>query len=767
MKMQISVSLAALLVATTWSLPVLAQSAPASGENDIGKLESITVTAQKRAEDIEVAPLAITAVSGVDIAENRILTTEDLGHSTVGLSFTATSPQAQEINIRGITNTRLTAPTADQSVSTFVDEVYVSRSGTMNMNFYDLDRIEIIRGPQGVLLGKNVAGGALSVITASPKFEPSAEFSAGIGSYDLRQATAYVTGPLSDSWAGRVAFQAIDHAGYARDLAHNVDLENLDSVQGRGQLLYQSKDSDFRAHLTFDYSKDDSNGPNRVPVASPNCLPAPCVQPWSKARNKIAGLVPGLTPRESFPTWPTFLGDGTPTAQDVFHESVGAILKLEKGVAEYVTLTSVTGYRGGHANTFYDQSGIGPTNPYNVDALLLFAEPVYFQEQVRQYSEELRLTSSYPSGFIDWIAGAYFQRVNVHQFNRFWGEGKYLPTLSGQSNWDDHGTSEDYAAFAQLGFKLGTDWKLDVGARYSHDKKSGNQTGTAIATGDRFHPNDPAPLTPLAVVPGFTTPYGQSWSKVTPQATLTWKPYDGLMSYLTASTGFKGGGFQNNAPKAYAASTPYNPETVYNYELGVKLVMLGGRARWNNAVFDEEYKNLQVQQTSGACLCNIINNASSATIRGIESEFQIQATHSLYFYISGSYLDDKYNVFVDTNGVNNTGHKLQRTPNYQASVGAELTAPVGSWGDALHFRASFKQQGKMFWAPDNYTWEPSYGLLDARISLAPVQKPWTVSVWGKNLGNTLYRTSIIAIFGDEISSYGAPRTYGVEFSSKF
>ena len=139
----------------------------------------------------------------------------------------------------------------------------------------------------------------------------------------------------------------------------------------------------------------------------------------------------------------------------------------------------------------------------------------------------------------------------------------------------------------------------------------------------------------------------------------------------------------------------------------------------------------------------------------------------MYFYISGSYLDDKYNVFVDTNGVNNTGHQLQRTPNYQASVGAELTAPVGSWGDALHFRASFKQQGKMFWAPDNYTWEPSYGLLDARISLAPVQKPWTVSVWGKNLGNTLYRTSIIAIFGDEISSYGAPRTYGVEFSSKF
>jgi len=745
--------------------------APADADSD--RLETIIVTAQRRAENLQDVPAAVTALTGVEAADRRLFSAEDISHDVVGLSFTANSPQAYELNIRGVTNTRLTAPTADQSVSTFVDDVYVSRSGSISANFYDLDRIEITRGPQGVLLGKNVSGGALSVYSAAPKFDPGADIAVDVGNYDLHQATGYITGPLGGDFAGRLSFQTIDHGGYAEDLEHDVPLENLDSVQVRGQILFQPPDAGFRGHLTVEYNSDSSNGPNRVGVASPNCLPGPCLQPWSTGRNIIAGIIGPLNPRESWPTWPTFAGDATPTAQEVTHQNESAILRLEKDVLSDVTLTSISGFRGGFANTFYDQSGLGPVNPYaaTVDAQdpFLFAEPVYFEDTVHQYSEELRLISAYPDSRFDWITGAYVQQIGVHQFNRFWGDSLIPPlaTLCGESHWDDRGSNKDAAVFGQLGFKITSDWKIDVGARYTHDSKSGTQIATAVSTTCQGQPDNTSPLTPLAVVPGFNAPYGKSWSKVTPQGTITFKPYEGLMSYFTVSEGYKGGGFQNDSSSAQVAELAYNPETVVNYELGLKLGFLDGQARWNTAVFDMDYKNLQVEQTIGPpCLCNIINNAASSTIKGAETELQLQATHALYFWVSGSYVDAKYKNFIDATGLNDSGHELQRTPNYQVAVGVETVSGIGNWADALRARISFKEQGHMFWAPDNYTYENAYGLLDGRVTLAPPNLHWTFSVWAKNISNTLYRTNIVPIFGDEVSSYGAPRIFGVSLNGK-
>jgi iron complex outermembrane receptor protein len=200
------------------------------------QLEALIVTAQKREENVQTTPLSITAVTGTNLAKDRVLSLEDLGHNMTGISFTANSPQSNEINIRGVVNTRLSSPTSDQSVSTFVDDVYVGRSGNLNSAFYDIQRIEVVRGPQGVLLGKNVAGGAVNIISNAPSFERSGKFTVSLGNYDLRQTQGYFTGAITDEVAARVSFQTIHHGGYARDLLHNVDIENLDSVQGRIQL---------------------------------------------------------------------------------------------------------------------------------------------------------------------------------------------------------------------------------------------------------------------------------------------------------------------------------------------------------------------------------------------------------------------------------------------------------------------------------------------------------------------------------------------------
>lgn len=755
MKLHHTTSVIALLTGMALALPAAAQQGT--------QLEELIVTAQKREENVQDAPLAITAVTGASLAKDRVLTLEDLGHNMTGISFTANSPQSNEINIRGVVNTRLSSPTADQSVSTFVDDVYVARSGNLNSAFYDVARIEVVRGPQGVLLGKNVAGGAVNIISNAPSFERSGKFTLSLGNYDLRQTTGYFTGALTEEIAGRVSFQTINRGGYYKDILHGTELENLDSTQVRLQLAYAPKDSDLTASLNVDYSKDSNDGIHRVGLKSPT-LPTGFL-PWSTTRDLIAARRPGgLSINESLPIWPHFKGDAAPTPQGAKHETYNIILKVEKDVAENVRFSSITGYRHNHSFTLYDQTGLGPANGFNVAGPLLFAEPVNFIEGMNQVSQEVRLASTDVESRFDWIVGAYYQKTNVHQYNRFWGESTVLPTLSGESHWDDHGHNRDMAVFAQVGFKVTDTIKLDVGARYTKDKKYGFQRGIIVATGDRLNPADTAPLTPLTV--NFATPYEESWKELTPQATLRWTPDDLNMVYATVSKGFKGGGFQNNASNAFAAATPYDPETVTNYEAGYKTELFDRTLRWNTAVFYMKYKNLQVQQTLASCLCNVISNAPGATIKGFETDLQYAPNDWFRAWGSSSYVDATYDTFIFA-GVNNSGKLMQRTPKWQAAVGAEVTTDVGSWEDAFSARLSYRWQGKMPWAPENTTWEKDYGTLDGRLILTVPDQNWTLSVYGKNLGKTRYRTNIIPFFQEEMSSFGAPRTYGVEVSAAF
>lgn len=761
-----STSIVALIAGVTLAMPAMA----ADADKGAPQLEELIVTAQKRAENVQTAPLSITAVSGATLAKDRVLSLEDLGHNLTGISFTANSPQANEINIRGVVNTRLTSPTADQSVSTFVDDVYVSRSGNLNSAFYDVERIEVVRGPQGVLLGKNVAGGAVNIISNPASFDPSGKFTVSIGNYDLRQTQGYVTGGLSDTVAARLSFQTIHHSGYAQDILHNVDVENLDSVQARAQLTYKPTDSDLRATLIVDYAKDSNDGVNRVGLKSPTLPAGPNI--WSGTRSLIAAARGGLSIRESLAVWPQFKGDIAPSPQEARHESYNVILNVEKDVAENIRFTSITGYRDNRSFTLYDQTGLGPTNGFNFTAAqlaaanssLLFAEPVNFIEFVHQFSQEIRLASTDTTSRFDWIIGAYYLKNKVHQFNRFWGESLVLPTLSGESHWDDHGHNRDIAAFAQIGYKLTDTLKLEVGARYTEDKKGGDQQGIIVATGDKIRPTDTAPLTPLTV--NFATPYGSSWNKLTPQATVRWTPDDTMMAYATISVGFKGGGFQNNASNAFAAATPYDPETVTNYEAGYKVELFDHTVRWNSAVYYMKYKDLQVQQTLASCLCNVISNAPGATIKGFESDLQFAPSRRFHAWASTSYTHGVYDTFVFA-GVNNSGKPMQRTPKWQAALGAEVTADVGSWENALSARLSYRYQGKMPWAPENTSFEKGYGTLDGRVTLTSPTNGWSVSAYAKNLTDEVYRTNIIVFFNDEMSSFGPPRTFGLEVSAPF
>ncbi|HEY0941969.1 MAG TPA: TonB-dependent receptor [Steroidobacter sp.] len=740
-------------------------------------IEEIITTAQRRESDLQTTAIAVSAYSGDNLAENAIFTAVDLAQDTPAFSLTAVSPLDLELNIRGITNTRLDSPSSDPSVGVFIDEVYVGRTGTFSTDFYDLERIEVIRGPQGVLLGKNVVGGALSIITAKPEFDTSGKLTVSLGNYGSMLASGYVTGGLTDSLAARFSFQTRNHDGYAKDVLNDRDLEDLDSVQSRAQLLYDGGDSGLKARLSLDYVRDRSNGMNTVALRDPT---AAAPGPWSEARAYF-----GITNvRQSAPSNASYVGRSTEQGQFLERDAWGAALHIDKQLGSTV-LSSITAYRDGDAHSMYDQTGLGFDLLNNSLAefaamvaerprtALLFNYPINEQEQTKEFSQEVRLASDYDDSRWDWIVGVYYKHDEIDKFDRNAAEAIAPPlgTLNGEVHWDNSGETDSYAAFAQAGYKFTDALKLSVGLRYTKDEKSGRVSGLSVATGDRFNPAETTALTPLqptfAAGTGFETSYGNEWSRVTPQAILSWEATDDLFTYVSVASGFKGGGFEDTPANAAGARFSFDPEKATNYEIGFKSDLLDHALRLNVSAFFMDYTDLQVQQLDQGCVCLITDNASDAEIKGVELELTYLPTASLALFASGSLLDTEYLDFIESTGVDSSGNKLQRTPDYQYTVGFEYSMSVGNWTEALKFRASYAYQDAMFWEPANVHTEDGYGLLDARLSLAPPHAPWRVSIWGRNLTDELYRTNVVPFFGDEVSQFGPPRTYGADFSWSF
>ena len=742
-------------------LPLNAQ----AQEETAGVLEQITVTAQRRETDLQSTPVSITAVTGDMIEANRIFTMFDLANSTPSFSLTANTPLDLEMNIRGVTNTRLDSPTADPSVGLFMDDVYIGRTGGMNVDFYDIERIEIIRGPQGVLLGKNVVGGALSVFSKRPSFENSGEAMVSMGNYKSVLVNGYVTGGLTDSIAGRFSFQSRTHDGYAQDLLSDRELDNLNSRQFRGQLIYEPENSNFRARWVIDYNDDSSNGINVVAIADDGPTG---FRPWSALRDFI-----GLTdPRVSVPERSQYAGDDFYNTQHLEREGWGTMLNMEWDF-EGSVLTSITGYRDVPAydgarwtTNFAEFAAFAADRDSGLGAILLFSEPVREDADIMQFSQELRLTSATDSNW-DWIVGAYYKHDEIDKLDRFFGESitGALPTLSGESHWDNRGEMDSIAGFAQVGFRFNEAWKLTVGGRYTKDDKKGVIDGIQVATGDRFTPTDTAPLTPLQRP--FSTAYGDTWSEFTPQGILEFQPSEAWYWYGSISTGFKGGGYEDTPANEIAAAIPFDPETVTNYEIGFKSTLAGGRIRLNATVFYMDYKDLQVQQTNEDCLCNITDNASNAEIKGLEVEFQWAATEALLLYASGSMLDHEYIDFIENSGVDSSGNKLQRTPDNQFAVGLDWSFGSGRMADSFLLNMNYYWQDKLFWQPANLNTEDSYGVWNGRLSYSPPAAAWSLSAWIKNGSDKLYRTNIIPFFGEEVSQFGPPRTYGVDLRVSF
>lgn len=793
-------------------------------------LEEVRVTAQRRETDLQVTPLSLGSYGGAALAEARIYSVADLAASVPALSLTAVSPLDLELNIRGITNTRLDSPSADPSVGTFVDGVYFGRTGDLSYDFFDLDRIEVIRGPSGVQLGKNVAGGALSVVTAKPAAARTGSIGVTIGNYRSRAISGHAGGALGEDLAGRLSFQWRQHDGYARDVLHDRDLEDLDSIQLRAQLLWQPAGSGWSARLALDTNEDAGNGINNVARAggTAQCetsyLRSNCTRPFSNLRAYL-----GIDdPRVNLPQSVQFAGDAARTQQFLQRRGSGVVLDVQR-VADRHSFESLTAWRHARAAQLYDQTGIGTealdgsianwrSYVAYVDARygsrpatsnngrFLFSFPVAEDTGSTQLSQELRFVSDSPGQRWTGSAGLYFEYAQIDKTDRFIGEnflGALLPgaenplsTLSGENRWENAGRNRHLSAFAELAYRIRPGLKLSLGVRQSEDDKRGTVSGLVVATGDRFSPTDPRAATTMeslcrrpdgsAVQPtpatcvapnqwvfgagtGFTTAYGRRWGRLVPQVVLEWTAGDRWFVYGKLAGGFKGGGFDDTPANVAQATTPYDPETVTSYELGVKSMLLGRRLRLNADVFYMDYRDLQVTQINAACLCNLTDNAASSTIQGAEVELEYAAAPHLRIALASSFVDATYRDFLESallpgtnTRLDSSGNRLQRTPRTQLSAAIDYTAGRAGWQDALRFSIRYSYQSRQFWGTDNIASEPGYGLLDASVRLSVPRSSWTVGLYGRNLTDRLYAVNLSTFFGEAISQFGPPRTYGID-----
>lgn len=701
-------------------------------------VEVLVITARRRAESLQRVPIAVTALGAEQLRNEQITDLSEIAAYVPSFTYQSQNSMESEMFIRGVGTTRLNGATADPSVGTFLNEIYIGRRGAATPPIFDLERIEVLRGPQGTLYGKNVVGGAINLITAAPQDEFGAGGSVSIGNYSSLLAEGFVTGALSENLSARLSLYRERHDGFARNVIRDEELEDRDSYAGRLSLLWDAS-ANVRISLIADYSDDQGGGPSRNAVDDPT-------QPG------FGFITPNI------PANPRL--NHSPYEQYANRTTGGLTGRLDWDLGNS-TLTYLAGYRYGEASGRWTQAGAGSPPSITDSTLTQY-------EQYRGYTQELRLASD-AGNRLRWIGGLYYlfediERSSQNTATSFLpgGPGSTRDSLDGDNIFLGFSETRSYAVFTEVEFDITPTVTLVVGGRYTRDEKDLQSDAIILDFGQPGDLLSPAPLQEP-----YSVTVDGSWSRFTPRVSLEWDVSDNLLVYGSYSEGFKGAGWQGATANAVAAATAYNPEYATTYEIGLKADWFSNRLRTNLAAFYTDFSDLQVELLDDVNLTLVVANAADAVISGFEFEVQASPTDWLNLFASGSIINAEYKDYIDPlRGIDYSGNQMQRTPQYQYAVGADVRQPVGNNLELIG-NINYAYQDQMYWGPNELNFEPGYGLLNARIGVGAEDGRWTLSLWGRNLTDELYRVSIIPFVGDEVSVFGAPRTYGVRLTGRF
>ncbi|MCW8875884.1 MAG: TonB-dependent receptor [Kangiellaceae bacterium] len=782
---KLAIALAAVLVSGN-----LAAEETQSPEGEEVVERKIVVTAQHREQNPQEVPIAISLFQSDELEDMAAMNISDLGELTPGFESNNVSFTQPTYNVRGIASNDFGIG-SDPAVAVYVDGVYVGRGGASQANFNDVERVEILKGPQGTLFGRNAAAGALHVITKKPEKGTSGSVGLSAGDYGLKQVNGMFNTEMSDDVYFRMSVSSVQRDGYIPQVNGGEDLGNVDNQSLRAALLWDYSDStEVLFRLDFDTTSQDA------PIT--------------------AGINPAISPADPFGAVATDID--SLEERDLW----GVSMEITSDYSDFM-LTYIASYRTFESSSLEEEDGTAN------ERFLFHTKNNEDQEQV---SHELRLSSTGDSD-LQWTLGATYSWEKAKQAHEvfvntntldtffyiaggapaeaipmlplgggltgFFGDAfandlQLLSALSGlpaqtildmtvaanlNRDWlettRDDGTYTSVALYGDFTYAMTDELNLTLGIRYTHDKKN-------FAVTTQWDNAFIIPIPGVDPVPFGLVFFDQfdgeqqrnSWDAWTPRFVLDYQVNDSLMLYASSTKGFKSGGFNS-----LGVDPAFDAENVTNNEVGFKSTWLDDRIVFNLAFYDYEYEDLQILKLTGPDGTIPTYNIGNADAEGngYDLDFRWQATDSFsitanYGHVETAYTQYDYTQFPGEGPENDvTGEPLSSIPENKWNVVLDYNLSLGGAGDiAFRFHHNFTDDRVDHTGADASRHIDDYTLQNMRISYFPADGDWEVSLWGKNLGDEEYLYGIGGqgeAIGSPTSTRAEPKMMGIDFRMHF
>ena len=737
-------------------------------------VEEIVVQARKRAELLEDTPVSITALGESALREHGVARLDEIEQLVPNLTFQR-NPEGQDalVRIRGIGTPRASIQ-FDPGVGIYVDGVFLARAAGGLIDVLDVQQVEVLRGPQGTLFGKNTVGGAINITTVRPHEEREGFVFLRPGNLGTLNARAMLNLPiLEDVLLSRVAFSSDSTDGYVFNEARGEILSGRDSLNFVGSLRYQPRDS-LTFDLTGNWSRSRSNGrggrcvfvqetglQSLVPGWVPECRQS---EPF-----RVEANVAQLVDIESYGAWATARWD------------VGSL-----GVVDDLSVKSVTSWREQRPRLRQDSDGTS----FQVIQLSTAGGAALdgFPGFAQQISQELQVNAEALDGRLALVGGyfVYWENADSGQVQTAFPGilNRFARNEIQTDNWN-------WALYSQATYDV-TDWlSLTAGLRYTEEKK-----GLSALNRD-IDPSTGAPLPGPPLTDGSSSAIFSAWTPMAsvallaPDRLLDAARLDHLLAYFTYSRGFRGGGFNALGATETGGLEPFEPEFLDSFEIGAKTIGWDQRVTFNLSFFLAKYDDIQVTSIRDIGdpdddgVPNIIQltlNAAKATTKGMELEVNAIPVEGLQINGSVGLIDARYDEFIGINDLNNdpidrSGQTFNNTPRWQTFLAAQYSFPLeagerdglSGW---LTPRVEWAYQSEMHFQGPELTQgvQRGYNLINARLSYSFLADRAQVALWVKNLTDETYfgaSTPVANFFGLTLQYYEAPRTFGGELSFRF
>lgn len=685
---------------------------------DNGALDEITVTAQRRAEPLQSVPISVTAITQTALKDTGAVHVGSLNVAVPGMTISYAPSGTFATYIRGVGSQ--SANVGDEpSVAMYVDGFYVPTATMAVFSFSNIDHVEVLKGPQGTLFGRNASGGVMQVVTTDPSSTASLNASVGYGNFHTATESIYGTGSFSSVAAFDISAQSITQGeGWGRDLTTGADANRTDEKNVRARMLLQPTE-DLKCIIAVDFGKFDSD--------------------QGVARSSIPGGQIALN---------------VPVQGDIYDTQQNGDVAIE---SRQWGLQSTTHYNAGplvianlaqirrYSQELDTDADYGPLNLVEIA----------WRRLDQLVTEEFQVTSTKESAF-KWIAGVFWMNYNS-EYQSFYQSGAAVRGVIGVF---PNNRTESAAPFAQATVSLSSDTRLTLGARYTQERKD-----------FRFGQN-------LNYAPVAFTSASLKQSKPTWRVALDHDLAKDVMIYASYNRGFKSGGFNVSVPPQ--GHPPVKPEVVDAYEAGIKSEFLNHRLRLNLAAYYNRFKDLQLQTLdtgpAGLVVANL-TNATSARIKGVEFSVQARPIHSLGVDLGANYLDAKYGDFdnapfsirnangTDTTLIGNaSGLPLVRSPPITLNAGLNHTLPLGTYN--LISAITYYHSGGFVFEPDQRLRQGAYDLTNFSLRLQSRDERWQLRMYADNVFNQPYYIGLASSAIGDSGSPGAPRLYGISLDVK-